>query len=224
MTASAPYGTWRSPISAASIAQGAVRLADPWPADDGVYWIELRPAEEGRNELVAVPAAGDAEPSVLASGHDFYSFPRISPDGKRLAWTCWDHPRMPWDGTELWVGELTADGVLGEPERVAGDEGESVFQPEWSPDGVLHFVSDRTGWWNLYRRGAGGDEALAPTEAEFGVPQWVFGRATYAFLPDGQVACTYLREGTPKLALLDPGSGTLEDVETSHVPVGLPSL
>ena len=101
------------------------------------------------NEIVSLPLAGSAEPQVLAGGRDFYSFPRISPDGGWLAWTCWDHPNMPWDGTELWVAPLTDSG---EERLVAGGAEESVFQPEWDPDGRLHFVSDRDGWWNLYRR------------------------------------------------------------------------
>ena len=100
------------------------------------------------NEIVSLPLDGSAEPQVLAGGRDFYSFPRISPDGAWLAWTCWDHPNMPWDGTELWVAPLADSG---EERLVAGGAEESVFQPEWGPDGRLYFVSDRDGWWNLYR-------------------------------------------------------------------------
>ena len=123
------------------------------------------------NELVAVPADGGGEPVVLAAGRDFYASPRVSPDGRRLAWLEWDHPNMPWDGTELRLAELAGDALAGDPVTVAGGPEESVFQPEWSPDGVLHLVSDRTGWWNLYRVGAGGGlEALAPAEEEFGTP------------------------------------------------------
>jgi dipeptidyl aminopeptidase/acylaminoacyl peptidase len=317
------YGSWRSPITAASIAEGAVGLVEPVPAESTVYWLEQRPAEGGRyvvvrrdaggaaadaipagfnartrvheygggaylvhrdmvffsnfedqriyrcepqgapepitpeprekarlryadgrltpdgrlivcvreshegddvvNELVAFPVDGSRAPSVLASGHDFYSFPRVSPDGKTLAWTTWDHPRMPWDGTELWVAELHGDRVLGDPLLVAGGAQESIFQPEWSADGVLHFVSDRTGWWNLYRRQDGQIEPLAPMEAEFGVPQWVFGLSTYAFLPDGRIACAYGSEGMQRLGLLKPG-GVLEELEATHLPAGLPSL
>ena len=120
------------------------------------------------NELVALPADGGGaggQPVVLAAGRDFYASPRISPDGRRLAWLEWDHPNMPWDGTELRLADLAGDGLAGDPVTVAGGPEESVFQPEWSPDGVLHLISDRTGWWNLYRVGAGGAlEALAPAD------------------------------------------------------------
>jgi dipeptidyl aminopeptidase/acylaminoacyl peptidase len=319
----APYGAWKSPITAELIAQGAVRLEEPELTEDAVYWLEQRPAEGGRyvvcrssdegtadvtppgfnvrtrvheygggayfvggtsvffcnfddqrmyrqddggapvaitpepaepaalryadgrltpdgktivcvreshegegvdNELVALPSDGSTPPRVIVSGSDFYAFPRISADGQRLAWISWDHPRMPWDGTELWEAELSSDGELGEPRLVAGGLEESVFQPEWGPDGALYFTSDRTGWWNLYRHADAGHEPLAPMEAEFGVPMWFFGLATYAFLADGRIACSYSSGGMQRLALLRPGGGGVEDLEVSHVPEELPSL
>src|SRR5205823_14737515 len=106
---------------------------------------------EAVNTLASVPADGAGEQRVLVSGSDFYAFPRLSPDGSRLAWISWNHPNLPWDGTDLWVAALAADGSLETPRHVAGGSEESIFQPDWSPDGTLHFVSDRTGWWNLYR-------------------------------------------------------------------------
>jgi hypothetical protein len=102
------------------------------------------------NELVCLPVDGSADPWIVAGGHDFYSFPRPSPDGRQLAWTTWDHPRMPWDGTDLWVADCHPDGRLALPKHVAGGPGESIFQPEWGPGGELFYVSDRSGWWNLY--------------------------------------------------------------------------
>ena len=141
---------------------------------------------EPRNDLVALPADGSGEPRVLASGRDFYAFPRLSPDGTTLAWTCWDHPNMPWDGTELWVAPLDAPD---EARLVAGGPAESIWQPEWSPDGALHYVSDRSGWWNLYRE----DEQLTAEKAELGYPQWGFGGSTYAFLDGGDIACLRVR-------------------------------
>lgn len=156
---------------------------------------------EAVNTLIAVPLAG-GDGQVLTEGYDFYSTPRISPDGQRLAWLCWNHPNMPWDGSELWTADLLPDGVLGKPERIAGGADESIFQPEWSPSGILHFVSDRSGWWNLYRKGSR-LEALYPMEAEFGVPQWVFGMHTYAFLAEDQILCAYTQNGLWSLARLD---------------------
>jgi len=170
---------------------------------------------EATNTLVDVGLEDGAE-RVLASGNDFYSSPRLSPDGGRLAWLAWNHPNMPWDGTELRVGELDEDGSLARSERVAGGPDESVFQPEWSPDGVLYFVSDRSGWWNLYRRRGGRVEPLCEREAEFGLPQWVFGMSTYAFESPSRVVCTYVEGGSFRLAALDVETGELEAIETPY--------
>lgn len=165
------------------------------------------------NSIVAVSADGSVTAGqVLVAGSDFYSNPCLSPDGKRLAWLSWDHPNMPWDGTELWVAPIADDGSLGSAERIAGGPEESVFQPQWSPDGLLHFVSDRTGWWNLYRHEGGRTEALAPMEAEFGQPAWVFGLSTYAFISPTEILCTYTQRGTWRLARLDLRRRNLTDV------------
>ena len=102
------------------------------------------------NAIVSVATDGSTE-DVLVSGADFYSDPALSPEGSRLAWLQWNHPNMPWDGTELWLADVEATGTLGERWKIAGGENESIFQPEWSPAGELVYVSDRTGWWNLYR-------------------------------------------------------------------------
>src|SRR3990172_2749368 len=110
--------------------------------------------------IAAVGLDGGSEGTVLVSGNDFYSSPRLSPDGSALAWLTWNHPNLPWDGTERWLADVRADGALANARRVAGAIDESIFQPEWSPEGVLHFISDRTGFWNLYRLRAGGIEAL----------------------------------------------------------------
>jgi dipeptidyl aminopeptidase/acylaminoacyl peptidase len=167
------------------------------------------------NEIAAVDLeSGDEQ--VLVSGDDFYSSPRLSPDGGRLAWLAWNHPNMPWDGTRLMVCDLDALGAPENVEQVAGGQNESIFQPEWSPEGTLHFVSDRTGWWNLYRRRGGRIEALCEKEAEFGLPQWAFGMSTYAFVSPERIACAYGERGTSHLALLDTESGGLERIETPY--------
>ena len=207
------------PITPSPALPAGARYADGRLTPDGRLILCIRELRaEGReavNEIVALPADGSAEPRVVVSGSDFYASPRISPDGRRLAWLSWDHPRMPWDGTLLWVAVLSRDRKISEARKVAGGEAESIFQPEWSPDGVLHFVSDRTGWWNLYRLGSGKAEALAPMEAEFGVPQWVFGLSTYAFLGNDAIACTYIKDGKQHLGTV---RGSVGSVETLHAP------
>jgi dipeptidyl aminopeptidase/acylaminoacyl peptidase len=316
VTPTAPYGTWRSPISAELVSVGGVALSTPWLADGSVYWLERRPTEGGRsvlmhvapfsdpvdvtppefnvrstvheygggsflvhggtvffsqfadqrlyrqepgaepmpitpesggrdryadgrvtpdgrwlicvrerhpdpddpsgvtNELVAIPPDGSAEPRTIRSGRDFSSTPRISPDGSWLCWLEWDLPWMPWDGCEVFVAELAEDATLRNVRQVAGRAGEeSIFQPAWSPAGDLHFASDRTGWWNLYRERGGEVEALHPAEAEFGWPQWQFGMAMYGFLADGRIACIWERDGVQHVAVLDPESGELIDLD-----------
>jgi dipeptidyl aminopeptidase/acylaminoacyl peptidase len=306
-----PYGTWRSPITAALAAAGAVRIGGVCLDGEDVYWLETRPAEGGRNALVhrrpdgsiedvtpagfsvrtraheygggafvvavgtvyfsndadqrlwrqpaggspepitpegqvryadavvdatrgrlicvredhrgpaaepenalvTVPLAG-GQPEVLMRGADFYAAPRLSCDGRRLAWLAWNHPLMPWEGTELYVAPLDEAGGLGAPVRVAGGERESIFQPAWAPDGSLHFVSDRSGWWNLYRCRDGADEALCPMEAEFGAPQWVFGLSTYGWVGPETIVCAHQREGTWRLGLLDTRQRRLTPIET----------
>lgn len=315
MTTTAPYGSWRSPISGAMLASSGIRLGEPAVTGTAVYWLEGRPLEGGRNvlarrdadgttqdvtpegfntrtmvheygggaywvhgdtvfwvnfadqrlyrqdpgeaprpitpeppapgslryadgtltpdgrlivcvqeehredgevinRLVAFPADGSAPPRPIAEGHDFYSFPRISPDGLRLTWTTWDHPNMPWDSVALWVADMAANGSLSNVRQVAGGPAESIFQPAWSPDGTLHFVSDRSGWWNLYALRGDEVEALAPMEAEFGVPQWVFGLSTYAFLSGGRIACIYGQNGIDHLGIIEPGSGQVTELPT----------
>jgi dipeptidyl aminopeptidase/acylaminoacyl peptidase len=312
----APYGTWRSPISAEMVSVGGVTLSKPWLEDGSVYWQESRPSEGGRsmlmqaapfsepvevtlpgfnvrttvheygggaylihrgtvffshfadqrlhrqelgadpvaitpesggrdryadgrvtpdgrwlicvrerhpdpddpagvtNELVAIPPDGSAEPVKIRSGRDFYSTPRISPDGSMLCWLEWELPWMPWDGCEVFVAELGGSATLENVRQVAGRAGEeSIFQPAWSPAGDLHFASDRTGWWNLYRDRDGEVQALHPAEAEFGWPQWQFGMSTYGFLGDGRIACIWERDGVQHVAVLDPESGELIDLD-----------
>ncbi|HYZ93481.1 MAG TPA: S9 family peptidase [Actinomycetota bacterium] len=309
----APYGSWRSPITAAAIARGGIGLSGLHLSGRNVFWSELRPAEGGRtvvlrngkeltpkefnartavheygggawwvhgdtvfftnwtdqrlyrqdpgaqpvaitpeppiarglryadgemtsdgstilcvrerhvaereafNEIVVLPADGSSEPRIVVEGNDFYSFPRLSPDGSKLAWTEWTHPNLPWDGSFLYVADYS-DGRIGERVLVAGAMDESIFQPEWSPDGVLHFVSDRTGWWNLYRHDGTKTQPVLAADADFGVAQWVFGMSTYAFLPDGDVVCAVDRNARQTLSVLS--KGTLTDLGLPFVGVG----
>jgi dipeptidyl aminopeptidase/acylaminoacyl peptidase len=172
------------------------------------------PGREAVNSIVGIPLSGSGSQVTLAGGADFYSSPRLNPDGSRLAWLQWSHPNMPWDGTELWVADVQGDGSVTNPVRVAGGVYESIFQPEWSPAGELHFISDRSGWWNLYRWREDGIEALCPMEAEFGFPQWGFGMSTYAFESANRIVCAYIEHGFSKLAVLDRKTGELEKIES----------
>ncbi len=168
-----------------------------------------------RNLLCAVSLA-DGAITELATGHDFCSDPRLSPDGRALAWVTWDFPQMPWDGTDLWVASVAADGSLGEPLHIAGGSSESVVQPRWAPDGSLVFISDRSGWYNLYRwpaNAAAADrspEALAPMEAEFAGAQWVFGLSDYAIDGDGTVVAASFDMGVTRLWALRQGQAPRE--------------
>jgi len=203
---------------------GGLRYADFRLAPDGATVVAVREVHgegEAENQIVSLPLDGSAAPTVLASGRDFYSFPRVSPDGTRLAWTCWDHPNMPWDGTELFVAPL-ADPV--DATLVAGGPEESVFQPEWDAEGRLHFVSDREGWWNLYRDEGETVTQLTAVEADLGHPQWLFGGSTYAFLEDGSIAVVHCERGEERLFLLDPGAEPPRDLELPFTSFGFPSL
>jgi dipeptidyl aminopeptidase/acylaminoacyl peptidase len=315
----APYGSWKSPITSDLIVQGTIGLSQPRFAGDDIYWIEMRPSERGRqvivrrsangqtqeinptdfnartrvheygggdyvvhdgavyfsnfadqqiyrskaggapelitngadedrlryadtvvdvtrhrliavredhrqkdreaqNTIVALAMDGGGE-AVLVSGNDFYSSPRVSPDGSHLAWMTWHHPNMPWDGCELWTGDLAADGSIVNQKLVAGGLRESIFQPEWSADGVLHFVSDRTGWWNLYRTAGDGLECLCQMKAEFGVPQWVFGLSTYAFASADRIVCTFAEQGIWKLGAIDTRTKQFERIDSTFTDI-----
>src|SRR5580704_4662005 len=166
-----------------------------WRYADGIIdharrrWIGVREdhtaAGEAVNTIVAV-ALEAAEPApglVLAEGHDFFAAPRLSRDGRHLVWLAWDHPNMPWNGTTLYLATLDPSGRVAQAQAIAGGPSESIFQPEWSPDGgAIYFVSDRSNWWNLYGfdLATGSLRPLAPMAAEFGLPQWNLGMSTYA--------------------------------------------
>jgi len=170
-------------------------------------------AREAVNSIVSLDDSGEGAVITIASGNDFYSSPKLSPDGSRLAWTTWNHPNMPWDGSELWVTELDRDGHPTSSRKIAGGASEAVLQPEWSPLGDLYFVSDRTGWWNLYQARGEGDEPLCPRPAEFGAPQWVFGMRFYAFTSADEMVCLYSEPGGAKLGLIDLRAGSMQQVE-----------
>jgi dipeptidyl aminopeptidase/acylaminoacyl peptidase len=203
------------PITPAPLTPVGLRYADLRLVSSGELLVGVRERQQGEdvvNELVALPVDGSVEPWVVASGHDFYAAPRPSPDGRRLAWLTWDRPCMPWDGADLWVADLGPDGRLGPARHVAGGPQESIVQPEWNAEGILHFVSDRSGWWNLYREHHGQVESLLPLAAEFADAPWELDYSSYAFVGDGCIACRYRQHGRDRLGLLDPESGRLTDL------------
>lgn len=170
---------------------------------------------EPKNEIVAI-ALNSGDVSVLVEGNDFYTSPRLSPDGKTLAWVSWDHPDMPWDNAQLWVAEIQANGALEEKKLIAGGTEESVVEPRWSPDGTLYFSSDRSGYWNFY--GVKGDdiEAIYPAKAEFGYPHWVFGESILGFSDVTTLICTYNDHGTWKLAKINTATKAFTPIEVPY--------
>ena len=173
---------------------------------------------EPEDALVAVDVESGTT-TVLASGYDFYNTPRPSPDGRRLAWLSWRHPNMPWDSTELWVAEVDAAGMPTNARQVAGGPDESAVQPEWAPDGSLVFVSDRTGWWNLYRWTGADVVALAPMEAEFAGPLWIFGLSWYGIAADGTIVAMVRRAGSDQLWMF-PVAGAPERIDVPDMSIG----
>jgi dipeptidyl aminopeptidase/acylaminoacyl peptidase len=170
-------------------------------------------SREAVNTIVALGLDGDRE-VVVVEGNDFYSDPRLSPDGTQLSWLAWNHPHLPWDGTELWVGKVAEDGSVGGSRIVAGGGEVSIFQPSWSPDGVLHYVSDESGWWNLCRLENAGPRNLTPLSKEFGVPQWVFRQTTYAFAAEDRIACSWIDLGIGGFGVLE--NGGLKSIENGY--------
>ena len=312
-----PYGTWKSPISAKTVAAGALRLGHVVLDGGDIYWLEGRPDEGGRNvivkrspdgRLVDVTQAGtnvrtrvheyggaayivshrtiyysefadqrvyrlepgrlpepltppgdwfyadgcinpshtrivcvredhtvkghepittlvslalDGPPGagqVIVSGHDFYSTPRFSPDGSRLSWLAWRHPNMPWDGTELWVANVADDGTPEQAHHVTGGDTDAIFQPGWSPDGTLYFVSDRTGWWSLYRVRNDQVELVHAMAADVGRPQWQLGMSTWAFADASRLVLSYQQRGRWRLATIDLQTGAFTPARTDLEP------
>jgi dipeptidyl aminopeptidase/acylaminoacyl peptidase len=198
---------------------------------DRMIWVRedhTTARSEPENTLVEVPLDASRPQRLLQSGRDFYAAPRISPDGRRLAWLEWDHPNMPWIGCELWVTEFARDGSLGAKRLVAGGDEESIFQPEWSPDGTLYFVSDRAQaslgerWWNLFRvrddamDGSASVEPVYPLAAEFGRAQWQFRLSSFAFASANQLVCSYVRSGVHRLSAVDLTSLEARSIATEY--------
>jgi dipeptidyl aminopeptidase/acylaminoacyl peptidase len=182
--------------------------------------VEDHTGKEGQtiNYIGSINLDGEANRN-LVSGNDFYASPRLSPDGKHLVWLTWNHPDMPWDHTELWMGKILSDGSISESVKLAGSGEDSICQPRFAPDGTLYFISERTGWWNLYHWQNGLPEPVCRMEAEFGTPHWVFGVSNYAFEPSGRIICTYIQKGNYYLAVIDPISKSLKNIEIPYTSI-----
>lgn len=198
------------------ISKEGIRLAEPLFTSQGIVCIaEIHSNKEVENFLALInPVTQEVTP--LAKGADFYAAPALHPEGKKLAWLTWNHPQMPWDGTELWIADFEK-GQLNNQEQVAGGKEESIFQPQWSPEGILTYVSDKSGWWNLYQRHPEKQpQSLCPLAAEFGLPLWGLGISTWRFTGNGEeIICTYVQEGIGKMALLDPLTQKLTPIKLS---------
>ncbi len=174
---------------------------------------------EAANRLVSLSMVEPGVSMVLAEGYDFYAAPRLSPDGRQLAWLCWNHPLMPWDGCEFWLGDVDSDGAISNARSLAGGPAESMCQPTWSPIGDLFVVSDRTGWWNIYRVCGAALQPICPMNVEFGQPHWVFGRSMFGFSDAHQLVATYIENGISKLTRIDVRNGARTPIETNYTDI-----
>ena len=170
---------------------------------------------EERSEIVAIDLAGKVQ--ALITGADFYSNPRLNSTNDKLSYLCWNHPQMPWDGTECYCASINAEGDISDSQLIAGSKTESVFQPQWSPNDELFFVSDRNNWWNIYRHRFNPNlvgenikaEIICDMPAEFATPQWVFGMSTYGFLNDTEICCCFSQQGQWNLGIIHTQQKTL---------------
>lgn len=167
--------------------------------------------DQPTNCIVTIPLANNAAtdnasqpPHILCSGEDFYAYPRLNSTGDTLCWISWNHPNMPWDNTELWCATMDDQGLLHSTKNVAGNGQESILQPRWSPNNDLYFVSDRGNWWNLYKWDGNHDiTPVLPMEAEFATPLWILGMSNYDFYDNGDICCSYTKDGQWYLADLN---------------------
>lgn len=174
---------------------------------------------EAKNSILTINiSTGNIQ--ELIAGEDFYSSPRLSPDGKFLAWLSWNHPDMPWDSTYLWLAKFQDDGSILEPELIAGGDAESICEAKWGSDGTLYFSSDRTNWWNLYRRKVNGKvEIIHQKSAEFGYPHWVFGLSTFDLVGNERLICAYSAEGSWHLGQIDLQTKEFQEIKTRYTNI-----
>jgi dipeptidyl aminopeptidase/acylaminoacyl peptidase/uncharacterized protein YndB with AHSA1/START domain len=171
---------------------------------------------EPRNSIVMLDVERGGPGTVLFADSDFVAYPRLSPDGRRLAFIAWNHPDMPWDATALYVADLS-DGRLAHLRAIAGGPRESVLEPSWDRDGSLYLVSDRSDYWNLYRWRHDELEPVCALDAEFAEPLWSLGQSNYALTGDGRAVVRYGQAARDSLGVLDLGSGKLKRLELPFV-------
>ena len=176
-------------------------------------------AGEPVNTIVALDLQGGAS-TTLVQGADFYAAARVSPEGRRLAWLSWNHPCMPWEGTELWLAAIADDGTLTHARCMAGGPLESLCQPQWGPDGKLYVVSDRSGFWNLHRLEVGGLVPMCPMDAEVGLPQWVFAQSTWGFAGPHEIIASCRQDARSRIVRVDLRSGVATPLATPFEDVG----
>ncbi len=177
------------------------------------------PEHEALTTIVSI-SLKDGRVDMLVAGNDFYANPRLNPDSTMLSWMSWNHPNMPWDSSFVWVANVGSDGFPANIRRVAGSPTESVFQPQWSPAGVLHYVSDRSGWWNIYRHcDYEGSTPLVEMDAEFGAPLWNFGFSTYAFDGKDSIVCAFCRQGIWQLGVINLADGAFRPLQTPYTDI-----
>lgn len=202
-------GGWPSLVTLPTLPMRSVRYADFCVTKDHRYLFAVRERhlKGGKvyNELVRIDLALVGSECLVASGADFYSNPILDSSETQLAWLSWSHPQMPWDGSQLWLAMLDDNKNIMQAEQVAGSSSESLYQPSWSPEGVLHVVSDKTGWWNIYAFENGVMEPVCTMPAEFGTPQWVFGTRCYDFLRNGVIVALATSKAQQQLGVIDCG-------------------
>lgn len=207
----------------------AVHPPGPWRFGD------LEP-DEGRNRLIAVGerareghepenalvaiALDEGTVTVLATGHDFFACPRLSPDGTHLAYLAWDHPHMPWDAAQLFVSRVGPGGGLEAPLHVAGDATASVFGPTWSPEGRLAFAWERDGFWNLFVHSTGAPlRALTTGRQEYALPLWQLGMSTFGWFDEHTLAAACTEDGQWRLERIDADTGVRTTLSTAFPAV-----
>lgn len=222
---------YRQPLStgrARPITPPFGEITSPCVSPDGKWVLFVH--SDGQEDLLAiVDTEGKFWPQRLVSGSDFVMQPRWHPSGERIAWIAWDHPRMPWDGTDLHLATLSVKGdrlpIVKEVEAIAGGERVAVFQPEFSPDGhTLAYVSDESGFGNLYLYDLieKMHRSLTEGEEEVLIPAWVQGLRTYGFSHDGEmIVYRASRDGIDRMKRISIRTGTIESLDEHFVDYSL---